>query len=134
MFRPYVTDLPARKDLSFRTNSDKTWGVAWGKTDGSPVPVMSAICTLEFDVAYPTDLEPVPTPVRHVIDSTDPGDSAGFIDADRYPDGVVLVTLPAGAWITLDGRSGNWDIQAVSDEGVVRVLERGIFTVEEGQT
>ena len=73
---------------------------------------------------------------RCVMWSTPPTrlDPGGFIDADRYPDGQVVVTLPHGVWASSTGRSGNWDIVAISDTAVARCLIRGIFTCEEGVT
>jgi hypothetical protein len=129
MLRPYVTDLPARKDLSFSTNSDKTVGVVWLASDGvTPVPVATADLTLEFDLP-PTGFDPDtgeplpdPDPVRHVVDA----------DVDGFALGQVLVIVPAGLWSTVTERSGNWDIVAFSVDGVRRQLIRGIFTCEEG--
>ena len=46
--------------------------------------------------------------------------------------GQVLVVVPNGLWSTVSGRSGNWDIVALSVDGVRRQLVRGIFTVEQG--
>lgn len=132
MLRPYTTDLPARVDLEFRTNSDKTFGVAWNRTDGTGVPVTSAVCTLEFDATPPVNGEPAPEPARLIIDGYDPADPSGWIDPDRIVDGVVIVTVRHGAWTGIVERSGNYDLQATSTDGIVRVLERGIFTVEEG--
>jgi hypothetical protein len=125
MYRPYVTDLPARKDLSFRTNSDHTVGVVWLASDGiTPVPVATAILTLECDVK-PADLgDPEPVPVVETIDA----------EPDGLADGQVLVIVPNGLWSTITERSGNWDIVALSTVGVRRCLIRGIFTVEEGVT
>jgi hypothetical protein len=140
MLRPYVTDIPARRDLSFRTNSDTTFGAVWVKVDGTPVEVASAVCSLEFDLQPslfdPDTGEPLPDPdpVRHVVDATDPADPGGFIDVDGYPDGQVVVTVPHGVWATVAERSGNWDIVATNIDAVTRCLIRGIFTVEEGVT
>jgi hypothetical protein len=138
MLRPYVTDMPARRDLSFRTNSDQTFGAVWVKVDGTPVEVVSAVCSLEFDL-QPTLFDPDtgeplpdPDPVRHTIDSTDPADPAGFIDLDGYLLGQVVVFLPHGVWTGIAERSGNWDIVATNTDAVTRCLIRGIFTVEDG--
>ena len=129
MYRPYVTDVPARKDLSFSTNSDRTVGVVWLASDGvTPVPVASAELTLEFDVPAtefdPDTGEPLPdpAPVREVLDAK----------LDGLALGQVLVIVPNGLWSTVSGRLGNWDIVALSVEGVRRQLVRGIFTVEQG--
>jgi len=130
--RPYTTDLPARVDLEFRTNSDKTFGVAWNKTDGTGIPIISAVVTLEFDVAAPVDDEPPADPTRLIIDGYDPDSTVGHIDPDQLVDGIVMVTVRRGAWTEIVERSGNYDLQATSIDGIVRVLERGIFTVEEG--
>lgn len=129
MLRPHVTDLPARKDLSFSTNSDKTVGVVWLASDGvTPVLVSSADLTLEFDIPATTfdpdtgDPLPDPDPVREVLDA----------ELDGLELGQVLVIVPAGLWSTVTERSGNWDIVALSTDGIRRQLVRGIFTVEEG--
>ena len=129
MYRPYVTDLPARKDLSFSTNSDRTVGVVWLASDGvTPVPVASAELTLEFDIQAtlfdPDTGEPLPDPdpVRETLDA----------ELEGLALGQVLVIVPNGLWSTVTGRSGNWDIVALSTDGVRRQLVRGIFTVEQG--
>ena len=131
MFRPYVTDLPAREDLSFSTNSDRTVAVVWLASDGvTPVPVASAELTFEFDLPAttfdPDTGEPVPdpAPVREVLDA----------EPDGFELGQVIVVVPNGLWSTVTGRSGNWDIVALSTDGIRRQLVRGIFTVEQGVT
>jgi hypothetical protein len=134
MLRPYTTDLPARVDLEFRTNSDKTFGVAWNKTDGSGVPTTAAVVTFEFDVFPPPADGEIPNPTRLVIDGYDPASTTGHIDPDLLVDGIVMVTIRHGAWSEIVERSGNYDLQATSTDGLVRVLERGIFTVEDGVT
>ena len=48
--------------------------------------------------------------------------------------GQVVVIVPNGLWSTVTGRSGNWDVVALSVEGIRRQLVRGIFTVEAGVT
>ena len=48
--------------------------------------------------------------------------------------GQVMVIVPNGLWSTVTGRSGNWDVVALSTDGIRRQLVRGIFTVEEGVT
>jgi hypothetical protein len=134
MLRPYTTDLPARLDLEFRTNSDKRFGVAWNRTDGTGIPITSVTVTFEFDVKPPAGIDdPPPVPVRLVIDSYDPADPDGYVDPDRIVDGVVIVTVRHGAFDSIVERSGNYDLQAVSTtEGLTEVLSRGIFTVTEG--
>lgn len=136
--RPYVTDMPARRDLTFRTNDDKLVGVVWLASDGvTPVEIVNAMMTLVCDVppVYPahpiTPSEPF-VPTRHIIETTDPSDPGGFIDADGLLLGQVLVLVPSGVWATIDERSGNWDIVALSATAVRRCLVRGIFIVEEG--
>lgn len=123
MFRPYVSDIPARKDLSFRTNSDQTVGVVWLASDGTtPVPVASAFLTLEFDVKPPELEDPDPVPVRSEIAA----------DPDGLAAGQLLFTVAIDVWPGIVERSGNWDVVADSTVGVHRCLVRGIFTVEEG--
>lgn len=126
MLRPYVTDVPARKDLSFSTNSDRTVAVVWLASDGvTPVPVASAEMTLEFDLKPPDPLDEIPPPVvREVLDA----------ELDGLAVGQILVVVPNGLWATVDERSGNWDIVALSVDGIRRQLVRGIFAVEEGVT
>ena len=51
---------------------------------------------------------------------------------DGFELGQVMVIVPNGLWSTVAGRSGNWDIVALSTDGVRRQLVRGIFTVEQG--
>ena len=129
MYRPYVTDLPAREDLSFTTNSDKTVAVVWLASDVDPVPVANAELTFEFDLpatAFDPDTgEPLPDPdpAREILDAS----------TDGLDEGQVIVIVPNGLWSTVAGRSGNWDIVALLD-GIRRQLVRGIFTCEEGVT
>jgi hypothetical protein len=126
VYRPYVTDIPARKDLDFRTNSDQTIGVVWLGSDGeTPVPVDTAVLTLEFDVTPPPVTDPPTPPDPPVVETFDP-DPAGL------PNGQILFTVPAGLWATVTGRSGNLDVVATSTAGTTRALLRGIFIVEEG--
>ena len=129
LYRPYVTDLPARRDLSFSTNSDRTVAVVWLASDGiTPVPVASAELTFEFDIQAtlfdPDTGEPLPDPdpVRETLDA----------ELDGLELGQVVVVVPNGLWSTVTERSGNWDIVALSTDGVRRQLVRGIFTVEQG--
>ena len=126
-----MTDLPARRDLSFSTNSDKTVGVVWLASDGiTPVEVASAELTLEFDLPATTfdpdtgEPEPDPAPVREVLDA----------ELDGLELGQVIVIVPNGLWSSHTERSGNWDVVALSVDGIRRQLVRGIFTVEEGVT
>jgi hypothetical protein len=133
--RPYTTDLPARVDLEFLTNSDKTFGVAWNHVDGTGVHVVSAVCTFELDVMTPPVNGEPSAPVRVVIDGYDPADLTGYLHADGLVNGIVMVTVRHGAWDGITERSGNYDLQAVSTvDDVTRILERGIFTITEGVT
>ena len=131
MYRPYLTDLPAREDLSFTTNSDKTVAVVWLASDGTtPVPVANAELTLEFDLPVTTfdpdtgEPLPDPEPVREILDAS----------TDGLEEGQIIVIVPNGLWSTVTGRSGNWDIVALSLDGIRRQLVRGIFICEEGVT
>ena len=135
-----AVETPARDDVSFRTNDDKSIGAKWLKSDGAtPVTVTSATATLEFDpppTEYDPDTgEPLPPPptVRHVITSTTPGDEGGWIDAAGLATGVVLVTVPYTVWAAYTERVGQWDLIAVG-EGIHRCLVRGRFVVDEGVT
>ena len=132
MYRPYVTDLPLRKDVTFYTNSDYPLGVVWLASDEiTPVPVASAELTLEFDLPATTfdpdtgEPEPDPAPVREVIDP----DPTGDLEL-----GQVMFIVPNGLWSTVTGRSGNYDVVALSIDGIRSQLRRGIFTVEQGVT
>jgi hypothetical protein len=70
-------------------------------------------------------------PAEHRIDSTTPGDPAGWIDAEGLAAGVVLVTVPHGIWATFLESAGDWDIVA-DGEGVRRCLVRGRWYTEGG--
>ena len=132
MFRPYVTDPPLRKDVTFYTNSDYPMGVVWGTTAGTPVPVSSAELTLEFDIPPTTfdpdtgDPLPDPDPVREVLDPD--------LELGDFELGQVMFIVPNGLWATVTERSGNYDIVAMSTDGIRKQLRRGIFTVEQGVT
>lgn len=132
-----ATEPPIRHDLSCRTNDDKVVGAVWLASDGeTPVPVAGAVLTLQFELPPTVWVdgvpEPAPDPERHVIDSTDPGDPAGFIDPTYLATGGVLVTIPNGIWSLYEGRDGTWDLVALNTDGFRRCLLRGTFTAEEG--
>ena len=95
LLRPYVTDLPARKDLSFPTNSDQTVGVVWLASDGiTPVAVASAELTFEFDLPAttfdPDTGEPLPDPAPVAVRRFD-------AEPDGFALGQVLVDRPQRA-------------------------------------
>ena len=120
--RPYTTDLPARRDLAFRSNDDKLVGVVWLKSDGvTPVPVAVAKLTLELDDAAPLAEPPVPATI-HELDA----------DPDGFALGQVLVTVPHTLWDGSAPVTGNWDLLAVSDTGLQRCLMRGLFALTDG--
>lgn len=133
-----ATEPPIRMDLALFTNSDKTVGAIWLASDAiTPVPVASAVLTLEFEqdpTTWDPDGNPVPPAAaeRHVIDSTDPADPAGYIDGDLFATGAVVVTIPNGIWAGYTHRDGIWDLVALSTDGFRRTLIRGTFTATEG--
>jgi hypothetical protein len=115
--------------LSFRTNDDKRIAGKWLKSDGvTPVVITTAALTLQFD-PLPDQVDP---PVdEHRIDSITPDDPSGWVDADKFVDGVALVTIPHGIWADHVTRTGIWDLVAVG-EGLHRCIVRGVFLAQEG--
>lgn len=133
-----AVEAPARDDLSFRTNDDKLVGARWLKSDAAtPVVITAAALTLLFDpppIAWDPDTGlPLPPPdlEEHRIDSTTPGDPAGWIEPAALASGVVLVTIPHGIWADHQILTGTWDLIA-EGEGIQRCLVRGTFAAEEG--
>jgi hypothetical protein len=131
-----AVEAPARDDMSLRVNDDKLVGARWMKSDGTtPVVITSATLCLLFDLppqTYDDAGDPEPRVAeRHVIDSTTPGDAAGWIDATMLASGIVFATIPHTIWTGIIMRTGIWDVVAVG-EGIQRCLVRGTFIAEEG--
>jgi len=134
-----AVESPARGALSFRTNDDKVFGVRWTSRpnddiEATPVPIDAAVATFAFDPPPGLHVDPriVEPPDTVRIDSTTPDDPAGWIDADLYAQGVVLVTAPYGIWVD-HGDTGVWDVVALSETvGRQTCLARGTFVVEQG--
>lgn len=132
-----AVEAPAREDLSFQTNDDKRVGARWLKSDAvTGVDIDTAVMTLVFDGPEPSETPYVEHPIVlppdvQRIDSTTPGDPAGWIDPDQLADGVVVVTVAHGIWASHATRTGSWDLVAVG-EGLQRCLVRGKFVAEEG--
>ena len=133
MYRPYVTDPPLRKDVTFYTNSDYPLGVVWATTGGTPVPVASAELTLEFDLPATTfdpdtgEPEPDPDPVREVLDPR--------FRAGRFRAGPGDVRRPQRT--VGHGRRTLRELRRrrpVGRRDPQQPLRRGIFTVEQGVT
>ena len=123
-----AVDPPARLDLSMRENDDKLVALMWRATDGTTsIPIQSARMTMQMDVI---DEEPA---VVHSISSVTPGDPSGWIEADRYDDGLVLIHVPFALWADITARTGVYDVIAVSQTtAVTRCLARGEFVIERG--
>src|SRR5262245_50882215 len=99
---PLAVEHPHRLDLSCWVNDDKRVPIRWLQADiVTPIPITSATASLYFDLpdddTWPLDPDtglPIPPdPQIHVISSTTPGDPDGWIVADRYEFGEVLVYL-----------------------------------------
>jgi hypothetical protein len=128
-----ATEPPVRLDLAMFTDDDKLIEAAWLVSDGvTPVAIATARMTMRFEPTIDPDTgEPLPA-IVHAIETTDPTDPGGWIDAAGLTYGVISVTVPNTLWPTVDGRRGAWDLVAVSATQRQRCLLRGKFLAEEG--
>lgn len=128
-----ATEPPVRLDLAMFTDDDKLIEAAWLVSDGvTPVAIATARMTMRFEPALDPDTgEPLPAD-HHTIETTDPTDPGGWIDAAGLTYGVISVTVPHTLWTTIDGRRGTWDLVVVSTTTRQRCLMRGEFVAEEG--
>ena len=130
--RPYVTDLPARRDVTFYHQLG--------------LHRRRRLAGLRRDHPGPGRLRRAHLRVRPAGHHVRPG-HRGTANRTRprcgkcsTPSstglelGQVMFIVPNGLWSTVTGRSGNWDVVALSTDGIRRQLVRGIFTVEQGVT
>lgn len=122
---------PQRLDLPLVTNADRIVMTQWLDPEtGEPIPIASAAMTLRFDQLPKTfdadgNVIPPAPPVYFAIDD---------IDETGFGDGIVRATVRSAIWAELDGRTGEWDLVAVSTDSLRACLLRGEFVCEEGIT